>query len=601
MAIVRLKKMTLSGLGKEKPEVLAQLQKLGSLHLIEFKPPTQKNRQATPAKNDDVLAALKYLNQCPRKRPQLDYEEGFNLEQVVSRVLNIREQVRQLTEQRESIQQKIKQLEPWGDFHFPPIEKLAGIRFWFYQVPRHLLKKIAPELIWQVVHEDNIFCYVVVLSEREPPTQAMPVARSHTGSAPLSVLRRQELKITLQLEDLQAQRESLTRWITLISLSLMRYQDQLDLDKAMLMTLDDEDLFVLQAWIPVTAEQQFIDFASDRRIAVLLEQPERRDNPPTLLKNPEWVAAGEDLIRFYQMPAYREWDPSAVVFFSFALFFAMILSDAGYALLLGLILLFKWRRLGASEKRRRMRNLAATLIISSVLWGMATGSYFGIPIGPETLLAKLAVLDLSDFDQMMRLSVGIGVLHLMMANYIRAWQQRSRLTAWASIGWMIMAGAGYLTWLNLEKGASAMRQFGYMGLALGAVLVFLFSSNRQVSQGKDIAWRLFDGLKSLAAVSRIFGDALSYLRLFALGLASASLALTFNQLAQDVYHSLPGMGLFLGLLIVLVGHLLNLLLCLMSGVVHGLRLNFIEFFHWSLSDEGYPFNAFARREEIGHG
>ncbi len=88
-------------------------------------------------------------------------------------------------------------------------------------------------------------------------------------------------------------------------------------------------------------------------------------------------------------------------------------------------------------------------------------------------------------------------------------------------------------------------------------------------------------MKSLAGISRIFGDALSYLRLFALGLASASLALTFNQLAQDVYHSLPGMGLFLSLLIILVGHLLNLMLCLMSGVVHGLRLNFIEFFHWS--------------------
>ena len=601
MAIVRLKKMTLSGLSKEKPEVLAQLQKIGELHLIEFNQKNKNKPQAGPQKNADVLAALKYLNQCPRKRPQLDFSEDFNLEQVVVRVLDIRDQVRQLTEQRETIQQKIKQLEPWGDFTFPPLEKLGGIRFWFYPVPRHLLKKISAELIWQIVHEDNIFCYVVVLSEREPHPHAMPVARSHTGAIPLSVLRRQELNLILQLEDLQAQRESLTRWITLISLSLLRYQDRWDLEQAMLMTLDDEDWFILQAWLPVAAERHFIDFAAERGLAVLFEQPERQDKPPTLLKNPERVAAGEDLIRFYQMPGYREWDPSALVFFSFALFFAMILSDAGYAMLLGLMLLFKWKKLGKTEKGRRMRSLAEVLVVFSIVWGVLTGSYFGFPIRSGSLLAKLAILDLSNFEQMMRLSVGIGVLHLMLANLIRAWQQRKHLTAWASVGWALIAASGYLALLTMDNGESRLQQLSYSGLGLGAILVFLFSSSRKLSQATDIAWRLLEGLKGLAGISRIFGDALSYLRLFALGLASASLALTFNQLAQDVYHSLPGIGLFLSLIIVLAGHLLNLLLCLMSGVVHGLRLNFIEFFHWSLSDEGYPFNAFACREEIGHG
>jgi V/A-type H+-transporting ATPase subunit I len=601
MAIVRLKKMTLSGLIREKPSVLAQLQQLGAVHLIEFNQQTPNKQPPESQQNDDVLAALKYLNQCPRKRPQLDYAEDFNLEQVVRRVLNIRDQVRRLSEQRESIQQTIKQLEPWGDFHFPPLDKLAGFRFWFYPVPRHLLKKISPDLIWQIVYEDNIFCYVVVLSKQEPPARAMPVARSHTGSVPLSVLRRKALQITLQLEDLQAQRESLTRWITLISLSLLRYQDQLDLHQAMLMTLDDEDLFILQAWLPVMAERSFLDFANERQLAVLFEEPEEREKPPTLLKNPELVAAGEDLIRFYQIPGYREWDPSALVFFSFAFFFAMILSDAGYAILLSLVLLFKWQTLGKTEKGRRIRNLASVLILCSIIWGVLTGSYFGVSVEFSPTLMTLAILDLSDFEQMMRLSIGVGVLHLMLANLIRAWQRRNHTTALASLGWALVAASGYWTWLNMENGSDELLQFSYSGLGVGMVLIFLFSSSLQVTQGKDIPWWLLDGLKSLAGVSRIFGDALSYLRLFALGLASASLALTFNQLAQNVYHSLPGIGLFLGLVIILLGHLLNLLLCLMSGVVHGLRLNFIEFFHWSLSDEGYPFTAFACREEIEHG
>ena len=82
----------------------------------------------------------------------------------------------------------------------------------------------------------------------------------------------------------------------------------------------------------------------------------------------------------------------------------------------------------------------------------------------------------------------------------------------------------------------------------------------------------------LIQVSKLFGDVMSYLRLFALGLASASLALTFNQLADQVYEAVPGLGLLLSLLILLLGHGVNLILGIISGFVHGLRLNFIEFF-----------------------
>jgi V/A-type H+-transporting ATPase subunit I len=86
------------------------------------------------------------------------------------------------------------------------------------------------------------------------------------------------------------------------------------------------------------------------------------------------------------------------------------------------------------------------------------------------------------------------------------------------------------------------------------------------------------------------------MRLFALGLASASLAGTFNGLASSVHNELPGLGLLAAILILVIGHGLNLGLSLMSGVVHGLRLNFIEFYKWGLPEEGTPFRKFARKE-----
>ena len=104
------------------------------------------------------------------------------------------------------------------------------------------------------------------------------------------------------------------------------------------------------------------------------------------------------------------------------------------------------------------------------------------------------------------------------------------------------------------------------------------------------------GLMGFTGVSKAFGDVLSYLRLFALGLASASLALAFNGLARQVADAIPGVGLLLGLVVLVVGHSLNLLLAIVSGFVHGLRLNLIEFFNWSIKEEGRPFRAFLKRE-----
>ena len=113
----------------------------------------------------------------------------------------------------------------------------------------------------------------------------------------------------------------------------------------------------------------------------------------------------------------------------------------------------------------------------------------------------------------------------------------------------------------------------------------------------DVVWRLLEGLKASTGITTAVGDVLSYLRLFALGLSSASLAITFNGLANETIDAVPGVGLLLGLGILLLGHVLNIVLAVISGVVHGLRLNLIEFYKWGISDEGSPFNAFRKRKE----
>jgi V/A-type H+-transporting ATPase subunit I len=215
---------------------------------------------------------------------------------------------------------------------------------------------------------------------------------------------------------------------------------------------------------------------------------------------------------------------------------------------------------------------------------------------------------------MMLISLAIGVVHLSLSNLITAWRMRGSLIALGSVGWaaVLVGGLVYgltssgsnqaITWLAekvsvapeiMQKTANNAGLYAVIG---GLAAVFLFASTRPLFSGRILDWvlRILDGLMALTNVSKVFGDTLSYLRLFALGLASAQLAITFNGLASGAME-VPGLGILLAILILVAGHSINLLLGIIGGVVHGLRLNCIEFFNWSLTEEGYPFRAFCKK------
>ena len=187
-----------------------------------------------------------------------------------------------------------------------------------------------------------------------------------------------------------------------------------------------------------------------------------------------------------------------------------------------------------------------------------------------------------------------GAIHLTVAHGAVAWLARRRGgEIWAPLGWIVAIWGGILAWL----GGDGATTFGLGLVAAGLAGVFWGSAAKQpVATPLDWLKRLGAGAMSLTGITRKFGDLLSYLRLFALGLASASLAATFNGLAMDIHAANPGLGLLFAVLVLLFGHTVTFLLGVMSGVVHGLRLNFIEFFGWGLTEEGYPFKAFAKRE-----
>ena len=587
MSILQLKKATLIGLSDGKTDTLDALQGLGLLHIIPLTENSHKVSSDSEDSNPELLKrCLQYLLSSPQKRRQVTRDSQLDLNRILHQVDRNRQLRIRLSEKRDFLQKRIADLEPWGEFTLPDLADLNQEKLWFYLVPNYKMPDVEhSHLPWMVVHRDNRHTYIVVVSETEPDSGIMPVPRTHTGYVPLSQLKEQLEETEIELEAADGERQALTRWIFLLQQNVASTENQARLEEVSALTRDYGEVFALQGWIAERDLPQLQQFSEDQGLVLELADPTDDERPPTFLDNPEVYGGGQEVVSFFQTPSYRSWDPSRVVFFSFVSFFAIIMSDAGYSLLFGAIIAWKWNSMGQTETGRRLRAMGAALTGAGVFWGILVGSYFGAS-APVSLLGEMKLLDLNDFDTMMALSISIGALHLILANLLMAWVRRGTPQMLASLGWALSVAIALTGWLT------TFTTLHWLVFGAGLFLVLVFSA-QEAGFGLK---RLISGLLALTNVTKIFGDVLSYLRLFALGLASASLAITFNQLAADVGNALPGIGFLLHILILLAGHLLNFVLTVVSGVIHGLRLNLIEFYNWSLADEGYPFQPFEKQE-----
>jgi V/A-type H+-transporting ATPase subunit I len=591
---VGMARVSLCGLVREKDATLEGLQSLGVLHLVPLAEP-RPLQPIDPAQRRRAETAFRHLAETPEHRRPYRPDAPFDVERVVAAVLANRTLLRELADRRDELAARAAGLAPWGEFTFPPVDELGGYRLWLYPLPikeRPALARVA--LPWALVGHGPTTLYVAVVAKEEPPPDLLPVARIRAGIGPLSRLRAELEDTVIAIEEAETERTGLTRWRLLLGAHLAAAEDTDDRRAAAEQTRDEAGVFAVQGWAPVDALPSLGTFGERHRLALLVEPPAPDDMPPTLLRPDDRIAAGADLTAFYSSPGYRSWDPSLVVFTSFALFFAMIVADAGYALVMAGGLALYRRTLGATAPRRRFRAIGAALAGTTFVYGIAAGSWFGLAPPPGSALDRVAFIDVTDFETMMRVSVAIGALHLTVAHLMVAWLNRGTGRAVSALGWTLAIWSGLTLWL---AGAPALTTLAGLGLALGLAAVFWGAATaRPVARPRDWVMRLADGAMALTGATRLFGDLLSYLRLFALGLASASLASTFNVLAADLRGDAPGIGLLLSILVLAFGHAVNFLLGIMSGVVHGLRLNFIEFFGWGLTEEGYPFRAFKRRE-----
>ena len=591
MTIETLAKVSLIGPQGELEAALKALQGIGLVHLIA--PPGRSVAEpgTLPPRVVRIDEAIRYLKDVALPRQPAPADRMADPGELIDRVLANRQRRRAALDRIEHLREMIGQLAPWGEFGWPDSGALGGLQLWLYRLPvseRARLEQL--EAAWQEVNRDGRYSYVAVVEQEPRSANVLNVQPLTIARARLSGLRAEIADLHREMEDLDAERVAMTRWL----LALERERDELEDAAHLLDTCEafaaQGPFFRIRGWVPRRRLDELAEFADQNGVLLTEELVEPEEEPPTLLSNGPEARSGQQMLAFFSTPGYRTWDPSALVLWSFVLFFSMILADAGYALVLAGITAYFYRRMGAHDGLKQFRKLCVLLCLGSFVYGLLTGSYFGVAPEAGSLLAAIAVVDLNDYTRMMQLSVLIGAAHLLIAMAAAA-RQMDRWGRLRSAGWLLVTVGGVAAWL----GASELRDAFLMVLAAGLLLVLIGGDDTRIVSFSTLLRRIGRGLLEMRQVTRLFGDVLSYLRLFALGLASSSLAVVFNDMAVRAADGVAGIGLLLAIVISFFGHGINLTLAVVGGFIHGLRLNFIEFLSWGISSEGYRFTPFKKK------
>ncbi|MBS0615424.1 MAG: V-type ATP synthase subunit I [Verrucomicrobia bacterium] len=607
-------------------------QEMGFLEFITI---SGKKQIEVPITVQNLSAALKILRKLS---PQEMYKTGGDLTfamQIAERVLELKEDLEKLGDEKRLLEAEVSRVAPFGDFSMDDIafiEREGGRKVQFFC--RKTARREGSQLT------DDVF-YVGTEYDLDYFIAINPETVSYPGMI--------EMRIDTAVGELENRLSFVQDAIHRFEGELKEYVGHIDflhemlvdeLNKHHLTAAKKEvssplspSLFAIEAWVPANKTHSL--FALIDGMAIDAEElvVEKHEKTPTCLENHGGALIGEDLIKQYDVPSTSDKDPSIWVLGFFALFFAIIVADAGYGLIfLAVALYLKFKFPKMTGEKKRMLNLLFILSSACVVWGVLTASYFGIRVVPGTFFSKLAPLHylalkkadyhfirqddvytmwkakfpavqetvgsqflmqaktdhsypmLQEFSSniLIEIALVIAIVHLSVA-FLRYARRHI-----AGLGWIAFMIGGYLYFPSFLRATSMIHFLGWItpekasligGQLLIVGLCFAFLA-ALIQKGKK-------GLGEISHLVQVFADVLSYLRLYALGLAGAIMAETFNEEGS-------GLGLVLGALVIICGHSINIMLAAMGGVIHGLRLNFLEWYHYCFEGGGRLFRPLRR-------
>lgn len=602
--IEKMKAVCIVAQDSHKEELLTTLRDLGILHIAE--------KQAADA---DVLKRFSMLSHLSLELKDYAKEENGEtttlsdeqFEQMYQNTVRALEQMTMIKEKRTDLVLEAERIKMWGDFDAPMVKRLCDqLDLHFYRMEKREYKRIKQDahIKWIRLSPVEKMETVAVFGRLDTSVRAMEFVIPPKG---LSQLQEEIKHCELQLSSCEAVLKEAAGHLNSYAAQLLKTQNDAEYSSADRSLAYQNGLVWITGYIPDAEKEAFINAAKEHNWAWLMNDVQQGDeNVPTKIRYNKLTALIKPVFDILgTVPGYAEYDISFWFLAFFTLFFAMIIGDAGYGLL------FLIGTVAVHIKSKHVTNVTLLFYLLSgatVVWGALTGTWFGLEGAMNIpLLKSLVIPSFANYPEyfglsatttqnsVMKFCFSIGVIQLALACVMNIKRKicRHNLSWLSDLGWLLSISALYLMVLYLVIGQNI--QLGIVGavVGLGFLLVVLFGG---MEPGKTFGQGLKAGLGNtftafLDTISA-FGNVMSYIRLFAVGMASLAIAQSFNNMASGFHGAL----VIVGAIIMIIGHVLNIVMGFLSVVVHGVRLNLLEFsgqlgMEWS----GTAYNPFRDR------
>ncbi len=601
--IVRMKKVYVVARGGDRQKMLDSLAQLGVVHIVPAPGTGGAADAATLAALDELGRAIQILQLVT---PAGD-KPPIPAQQAAREALTIHRESIELRNRLGMLHRQIEHLALWGDMRLESLAALqrAGAAVQFWRVPPAAAGDVKAELVTPLGVSQKMRLLAVV-----NPQGPLPEGGDVVPPPPRD-------RPTLKVEALAVDQALIDGGLRLVQLAKMLPQIEIEREHLLQQArhaaagnsaLVGADLLAIQGWAPAPKAERLADdlAAQGLEAAVNAQDPAPDDQPPTLLAPPFWARPILGLLKILgTVPGYREYDITPAFMVALPVFAAMLIGDGGYGLLFLLLPAIFYRRV-VRKMGADVTHLLLVLGVTTLVWGVITASFFGrsfedmkeaggvlaaLGAGLDSLrLVKVDVnLQQSTLHRLMHICFVLGAIHLSFAHLWRAKVRFPNLNFISSVGWAMVMWAVYGVVCELVLNKAWWGTIYEYLLWAGLPLAVIFNNpSRNV-----LRMVLIDGVaSSIFPIISTLSDVISYVRLMAIGLAGSMLALTFNDMAV-------GIGFWpLTVLVLILGHGLNIGLCLIALFAHGVRLNILEFgnnlgMEWS----GYAYEPFARKQE----
>ncbi len=595
--IVPMKKISLISLASDASATLTALHELGIMHLTHVNEPESAELESTEKQIDRINAALDVLTVVASDKDKAEPSatiqaaaDKMHPKEIVDRIHHLVTLRKEFSERITALNAEKTIIEPYGDYDPATIDKLAGkgIHVKLYQSgEKHLPEPPEGVSVFPLSHDGTGKYYAAISMSDFECEDCEHVPHHRPLSVVTSDISEAEHDISHVNQELMA--------FALSRATLEEYLQQEEQEKTMFEARDGiglaGKLVYLQGFCPTPQEQKLRDAAKKHGWGLVVEDPSEDDQVPTIIESPKWVSPVKALFDMIEvLPGYKEIDVSSIFLIAFSLFFSILVGDAGYGLVFLLLTLFARKK--APKAPSEPFNFMYILSISTIIWGVLSGNYFGISYSAlPAPLAKLGISYewLSNSDNFMGLCFLIGAIHLTIAHAWRLILAINSTRALAQAGWIMVTWAMYFGANTLVLGKELSPAFMPL-IAIGVIIVVLFMTpfKRIKTEWEPFITLPFDVINN-------FVDLVSYVRLFAVGSASLAVAVAFNTMAIGNGINSVVAGL-IAAVILFLGHALNIVLCVMGVLVHGIRLNTLEFSgHMGLEWSGFKYNPFKKQ------